>query len=72
MEDWNKPQLVVLVRSTSEEAILVACKGTPASPGLTNDTHPSSTYSGCRGAVGSSVANGIRPVCASCESIASS
>ena len=29
---WRKPELVVLMRSRSEEAVLVACKGSPYTP----------------------------------------
>ena len=71
MEDWNKPQLVVLVRGTPEDAILGACKGTPARPGLTNGVDPNNSQAGCHLAVGPSVANGISVHCPRCDSISS-
>ena len=35
---WQKPELIVLVRSKPEEAVLVTCKnpGNPTGPGKTN------------------------------------
>ena len=33
MKTWQKPQLIVLVRSKTEEAILRACKGVGSGPG---------------------------------------
>jgi hypothetical protein len=32
MKTWQKPQLIVLVRSKPEEAILQACKGVGSGP----------------------------------------
>jgi hypothetical protein len=32
-KEWTKPELIVLVRSTPEEAVLLACKGTGAPVG---------------------------------------
>ncbi len=39
-KQWRKPELVVLVRTNPEEAILGYCK-------TSSDTGPSDLYSGC-------------------------
>lgn len=42
---WDKPELIVLLRSKPEEAVLAACKGgTVAGPGTVGP------HSGCRAA----------------------
>jgi hypothetical protein len=45
MKAWVTPQLIVLVRNNPQEAVLDACKGSPA---LAAGVVPSDDFSGCR------------------------
>jgi hypothetical protein len=64
---WITPRLIELVRSTTEEAVLVACKGSVNGIG---EHAPSNTYDGCT----QPNPTGVRRVngCANCETISSS
>ena len=42
-QQWEKPELIVLVRGTSEEAVLTSCKSVPADA----TAGPDSTDHGC-------------------------
>ena len=60
MKTWQKPQLIVLVRSKPEEAILTFCKGTTGNA-------PNQTNVGCWG-----TGPGSLSMCGACESPAES
>lgn len=42
MKKWSKPELIVLVRSTPEEAVLGTCKRS-----TTGSTNPNTEVTGC-------------------------
>lgn len=45
---WQKPELIVLVRSKPEEAILADCKNTGSTAGPAHKTCADSTGQGCQ------------------------
>jgi hypothetical protein len=64
---WNKPQLVVLVRSKTEEAVLVTCKSGQAGGGAALNGSPSTTFLICTRVPVSGLAGAN---CANCDSLA--
>jgi len=61
MKQWQKPQLIVLVRNRPEEAILTFCKGD------SSGTDSQSANLGCWGSGPS-----VLTVCGACEAIGGS
>lgn len=45
-KEWQKPELVVLVRSKPEEAVLAACKEDTSSSGANNQNSRCQSYAG--------------------------
>jgi hypothetical protein len=48
-KQWQKPELIVLVRNKPEETVLTACKVTtnPPSPGPSNGSYACTTQQAC-------------------------
>jgi hypothetical protein len=62
MKSWFKPELIILVRSRSEEAVLIACKTGGSAPG-------GITVSGC---IDNQSKKPFRCVVFSCDTLAPS
>ena len=63
---WNKPQLVVLVRSKIEEAVLITCKSGQKDAGAALNGSPSTAYRICTRVPPSGLASN----CFDCDSLA--
>ena len=67
---WIKPQLIVLVRGTAEEAVLIACKSGTTGPAL-GGSSPSTSDTGCS-SLRSSPALDYPSLCVLCEALVAS
>jgi hypothetical protein len=65
---WQKPQLIVLVRSKPEEAVLQFCKNAGANAGLS--AGPSASHLLCMSVP--PISPGLTQVCEACSTVAKS
>ncbi len=69
MKKWHTPELIVLVRGTPEESVLVPCKSNLKDVGLAGASSPSASFATCSALP---FAPGLDSTCGSCDTISSS